>query len=640
MKELGSPHSSPEVDAERLRHFVASVSDYAIYMLSTSGIVTSWNAGAVRFKGYTETEIVGRHFSCFYTAEDQAQGRPSRALDTAVRNGRFEDEGWRVRKDGSRFWASIVIDAIRDDNGVLLGFTKITRDVTDRKRASEALHASEEQFRILIQGVTDYAIYMLSTEGVITNWNLGARRIKGYDAPEVVDTHFSRFYTEADQASRLPAIALETARIEGRFESEGWRVRKDGSQFWAHVVIDPIRNELGELIGFAKITQDVTGRRESALALEKTQSALFQAQKLESIGKLTGGVAHDFNNLLSVIINGITVLRMNGIGLQNESILEGIEGAAVRGATLVRQLLTFARQQPLKRKRGNINEIIRAFEGVLRKASRDSLRLNFQLHAGLPDLMIDESQFEAALLNLLVNAQYATPDGGAITVTTKVVALADAELGALPAGRYVAVSVADTGSGMPQDVLARATEPFFTTKPTGEGTGLGLSQVHGFIQQSNGDIAIESVAGSGTTIRIYLPVMDDAEAGAQPRDQSQRETALLVDDQADVLEMARQLFQHFGYTVFTAQSGEAAMEILHQFPSIQLLFTDVVMPGMNGVELGAKARALIPGIKVVLASGYTGLADLNSGGATLDDFEFVSKPYQVSEVIKSLRHAN
>src|SRR5687768_13979064 len=246
--ELMTAHT----EAKRYRLLVESISDYAIYMLDPGGSITTWNAGAERFKGYTADEIIGQHFSRFYTEEDQSSNLPARALQTALGEGRFEDEGWRLRKDGRRFWASVVIDPIWDDEGALVGFAKITRDITERKEAAEALHATEEQFRLLVQSVTDYAIYMLSPDGVITNWNVGAVRIKGYQHAEAIGTHFSQFYTAEDRVAGLPMAALKTAAKEGRFEGEGWRIRKDGSRFWANVVIDPIRNALGVLIGYAK----------------------------------------------------------------------------------------------------------------------------------------------------------------------------------------------------------------------------------------------------------------------------------------------------------------------------------------------------------------------------------------------------
>lgn len=267
MNNKNSPSGDALDNEGRFQLLVAGVSDYAIYMLDPEGYVSSWNTGAQRFKGYLAHEIIGRHFSTFYTDEDRAAGVPARALRTALDEGKFEAEGWRVRKDGTRFWASVVIDPIRNDAGELLGFGKVTRDITERKAAQEALRESEERFRLLVQGVTDYAIYMLSPAGNITNWNSGAERIKGYTHDEVVGTHFSRFYTEEDRAAAAPAHALATAAREKRFEKEGWRVRKDGSRFWANVVIDAIHDEQGTLIGFAKVTRDITEKKRAEEAL-------------------------------------------------------------------------------------------------------------------------------------------------------------------------------------------------------------------------------------------------------------------------------------------------------------------------------------------------------------------------------------
>jgi len=525
----------PTAEAERFRLFVASVTDYAIYMLSPEGIVITWNAGAQRFKGYTAEEIIGHHFSRFYTQEDQAKGMPAHALHTAQQEGKFETEGWRVRKDGSLFWANVVIDPIYDSEGTLVGFAKITRDITDRKKAAEALHASEERFRLLVQGVTDYAIYMLSPIGEITNWNAGAERIKGFKQDEVVGSNFSRFYTEEDRTQGMPLRALSTAASEGRYESEGWRMRKDGSRFWAHVVIDPIKNEMGELIGFAKVTRDITERRNASLALEKAQEALFQSQKMEAIGKLTGGVAHDFNNLLSVIVNGIEIIRREITSDMGIKVLDSMTRAVTRGENLTRQLLSFARQQPLVHEKHNLNRVINSFESVLRRANRGSVMFDISLAPSLPTVMVDAAQFEAALLNLIVNARDATPDGGSISLQTEVVTLQKAEINQLPAGKYVKVTLTDTGQGMSPEVASHAVEPFFTTKPPGRGTGLGLSQVYGFVQQSKGDLVIKSTLGQGTRISFFLPALDD-NSDVQESSVEPNELALVVDDQPDVLD--------------------------------------------------------------------------------------------------------
>lgn len=632
---MTTPPTFPyQVDADYFRQLVASVTDYAIYMLSADGIVNTWNAGAQRFKGYAPEEIIGRHFSSFYTAEDKAKGVPARALATARTEGRFEDEGWRVRKDGSHFWASVVIDPIIAPDGKLIGFAKITRDITERKRASEALHASEERFRLLVQGVTDYAIYMLSPSGEITNWNAGARHIKGFDEGEVIGSNFSRFYIEEDRARGLPMLALATALRDGRFENEGWRMRKDGSRFWAHVVIDPIRNQLGELIGFAKVTRDITERREAAQTLAKAAEALFQSQKLEAIGKLTGGVAHDFNNLLSVISNGLTVLKFKLVDPDDTRVLDAMERAAARGATLTQQLLTFARQQPLKQDNYNLNDVIGSFEAVLRRAVRGSVRFDLQLGADLPLVLVDAPQVEAAVLNLIVNARDATPDGGSISLSTGVSKVAAGQVGNLAAGTYVTISVEDSGEGMSADVIARAVEPFFTTKPVGKGTGLGLSHVYGLMQQSRGDLLITSTPGEGTCVSLYFPALaSSAEVAAGDEG---REKALIVDDQVDVLDMAAELFRALGYEVLAANSGAEALAILQRTPGIDVLFSDVVMPGMSGIELGNQARRMFPAMKIILASGYAASALKDQVGGA-DDFQIISKPYSMAQILRQLR---
>lgn len=620
---------TPSDEAERLRIFISRITDYAIYMLTPEGTVASWNAGAQRFKGYTADEIIGQHFSRFYTDQDRAAGIPEKALQQARDTGKFEAEGWRVRKDGTQFWANVVIDPIRDEGGELIGFAKITRDISDKRATQEALRESEQRFRMLVQGVTDYAIYMLSPTGEITNWNAGARRIKQYEHHEVTGTHFSRFYTEEDRASGKPARALAEATERGRFEAEGWRVRKDGTKFWAHVVIDPIRNDDGELVGFAKITRDITERQQAAQALEKAREVLFQSQKLEAIGKLTGGVAHDFNNLLSVITNGLDLLRGATKDSGGLHLIDSMEKAALRGAALTNQLLTFARQQPVTPEPRELNRVILGFESVLRRATRSSVRFEIDVAGELPAVMIDMALFETALLNLVVNANDATLDGGSIRVTTHVSEVGAAEVGSLPKGRYVVVCVQDTGSGMTPEVIARAVEPFFTTKPVGKGTGLGLSQVYGMVQQFGGDLKITSQPAQGSTVALYFPASDQqaiAEEAPPPSDK-----VLIVDDQPDVLDMATEMFRTLGFHVITANSGRQALEILQRTRDIHLLFTDVVMPGLSGVELGKQAQAISPNTRVLLTSGYTAPA------GSLKGFEFLPKPYRIADILKKLR---
>ncbi len=353
---------------DRYRLLIDSVTDYAIYMLDASGTVVSWNAGARRFKGYEEAEILGQHFSRFYTAEDRSAGMPQRTLEQAAA-GRFEGEGWRVRKDGSRFWCHVVVDPMRAPDGSLIGFAKITRDLTERKLAEESLKQSEQQFRLLVQSVTDYAIYMLDPTGIITNWNAGAQRIKGYRPDEVIGQHYSMFFTEEDRQRGAPQRGLAAALRDGRFESQGWRVRKDGSRFWANVVVDPIRSESGVLLGFAKVTRDITESVEAQRALEKAREALFQSQKMESLGRLTGGIAHDFNNLLMAVLGGLELVRRRVDGDPRlVPLLDNAIQGAERGVSLSQRMLAFARRQELHLELVDVPALVRGMADLLRQS--------------------------------------------------------------------------------------------------------------------------------------------------------------------------------------------------------------------------------------------------------------------------------
>lgn len=622
-------------DEERFRTLVSAINDYAIYMLDPTGRVVSWNAGAQRFKGYEAHEIIGQHFSRFYTPEDLSTNLPEKALRIAAQEGKYESEGWRMRKDGTRFWASVVIDPVFQ-NGELIGFAKVTRDITDRAMAAEALRRSEQQFSLLVQGVTDYAIYMLDTSGLITSWNSGAQHIKGYSANEVLGTHFSRFYTEEDQKAGIPGKALTIAREKGRYEQEGWRIRKNGSRFYAHVIIDAIRDEKGVLVGFAKITRDITEQRQASESLQKANAALFQSQKMEALGKLTGGIAHDFNNLLGVISSGIDMLQLQARG--DSRTLDSMRRAVERGAELTQHLLSFARQQPLQSKKCDLNELITGFESVLRRAGNSSIHFDFRLQEELPPSMIDPTRFQTTLLNLVVNARDAMPNGGNITISTYGTRLDEQEIGTLPAGAYTKVVVSDTGSGMTPDIVARVFEPFFTTKEVGKGTGLGLSQVYGFITQSGGDIVVASTPGEGTQFTMYLPVAEGTATTHNDREE-QLEKVLIVEDDADLLEVAAELFRIIGYAVYTAGSAHDALDVLERHNDIGILFSDVMMPnGMSGIELARLVRTRYPQIRTILASGYA-LPALKSEHADLDDFLFINKPYQLSDVAKKLRQA-
>ena len=410
----GLEHGSDITEGERFRLPVGSVTDYAILLLDEAGQVASWNPGAERSRGYSEREIVGQPSSRFFTDEDRAAGMPERALRVAATEGHFEFEGWHVRKDGTRFWAHTVIDPIRNDTGKPMGFAMITHDLAVRKQTQEALRRSEERFRLLVQSVTDYAIYMLDAHGYVTNWNAGAMRIKGYAPEDIIGQHFSRFYTEEDRIAGLPELGLATAAREGRFEAEGWRVRNDGSRFWAHAIIDAIRDDDGRLLGFAKVTRDITERREAQLALEQAREAFFQAQKMEAIGKLTGGVAHDFNNLLAAVLGSLDLARKrlpaesDALRFINNAIM-----AAERGATLTQRMLAFARKQELKLEAVDTAALVHNMAELLQRTLGAQVTVDTCFPSTLPTVLADPVQLELAIINLAVNARDAMRGAGA-----------------------------------------------------------------------------------------------------------------------------------------------------------------------------------------------------------------------------------
>jgi PAS domain S-box-containing protein len=620
-------------DSERrFRRLVESVVDYAIYMLDPSGIVTSWNPGGERLKGYTADEIVGQHFSRFYTKEDRAAGVPARALDIAALEERHESEGWRVRKDGSRFWALVVIDAIRDSSGRLEGFAKVTRDISERRAAQEALRESEGQLRRLVESVSDYALFMLDPNGIVTSWNSGARRIKGYTAEEVIGLHFSRFYTEQDRAAGLPARALHTAMTEGRYEAEGWRVRKDGGMFWANAVLDPIRDEAGQLIGFAKITRDITERRNAEISLQAAQAQRAHSQKMDALGQLTGGVAHDFNNLLMIVSGNIHTLKKR-IGTDDARVtraIEAIEQASRRGEALTRQLLTFSRRQNFDPTVLRIDERIEGFRAMMTSLIGAAIRLMDRIDAMTWPVKVDANELELALVNILLNARDAMPGGGSIVITTENCVLAPGDTPAGLAGEFVALRIVDTGCGIAPDVLPKVFDPFFSTKQVNKGTGLGLSQVHGFAHQSGGTVTITSELGKGTTVTMYFPRCREAAAGSAEQPAAERACGgrvLVVEDNPDVAEVTISMLRELGYAVASASDAAMALQMLDA-QNFDLVVSDIVMPGvMDGVALAREARRRRPDLPILLVTGYAQTLGKQDG-----EFPILRKPFDLPEL--------
>jgi PAS domain S-box-containing protein len=598
------------------RTLIDSITDYAIYMLDENGIVTSWNAGARRFKGYEASEAIGQHFSRFYTEADQKRDLPALALKAARENQRFEDEGWRVRKDGTRFWVNVVIDPIYDAYGKLVGYAKVTRDLTERKHAEDVLRNSEQQFRLLVEGVTDYAIYMLDPKGFVSSWNTGAQRIKQYSTSEILGSHFSRFYGEEDRKNQEPEKGLETARREGRFEKEGWRYRKDGTKFWANVVIDAIRSNDGELIGFAKITRDMTDRKLAQDQLERAREAMAQSQKMEAIGQLTGGVAHDFNNLLMAVLGSLELIRRR---LPEDPKLKlllnnAFEGAR-RGVSLSQRMLSFARRQELQLTAVDLQALVSGMSEILDRSLGPMMTIETDIPVGLPCVKADANQLETALLNLTVNSRDAMPEGGVIKISARLVSTPPMMGSKALNGECIVLTVSDTGEGMDPATLSRAMEPFFTTKGIGKGTGLGLSMVHGITEQLGGRLQVESQQGKGTAVELWLPLAQGevltpvipTEALAIPGLDKKSLVIVIVDDDKLVLTNTKAMLEDFGHMVIDAMSGADALDVIRRAPHVDLVITDQAMPQMTGMQLAAAIKVDWPELPILLVSGYAEL---------------------------------
>ena len=775
---------------------IKAVKDYAIFMLDPAGIIVSWNAGAERIKGYTAEEIIGQHFSRFYTEMDRQQGNPQKGLELAAQAGRCEAEGWRIRKDGSKFWANVVITSMRDRSGTLYGFAKVTRDLTERKQAenelrashdelerrvrertadlqrlNETLRASEERFRLMIEGVKDYAIFTLDSEGRVTSWNKGAEHIYGYASEEIIGQHRSLFFAPEDVASGLPMWELREAVVKGQFSEEAWRVRRDGTRFWANGTMTALRDEAGELRGFLKIVRDLTERkliedelrkvtnvlqlRDRAIravsqgilitdphqpdnpiiyaspgverltgysvnevigrncrflqgkdtdpdAVAQVRSAIREgkpcevellnyrkngtpfwnqllispvhdeaghlthfvgiqtdvtarrhlemqfrhSQKMEAFGQLAGGVAHDFNNLLTIISGYSEILLMSLPSNDSKrASVKAISEAGERAAGLTRQLLSFSRQTVLEPQVLDLNEVVKEAEKMLRRLIGEDILLTAVLDPRIWPVKVDPGQFGQVLMNLAVNARDAMPEGGKLTIETKNVELDVAYINThmeVRAGRYVLLTVSDTGTGMTPEVKARIFEPFYTTKGVGKGTGLGLSVVHGIIKQSNGVVGVYSELGVGTTFKVYLPAVEaEIAAPADALDPMNvgrgNETVLLVEDEDGVREIAQLALQTQGYKVLSAANGKQAMRVVSKHTGgIDILVTDAVMPEMSGRQLAEALRPQLPQMKVLYLSGYTDDAVVRHG-ILQAEVAFLQKPYTPMVLLRKVR---
>src|SRR5262245_29235064 len=506
------------------------------------------------------------------------------------------------------------------------------------EREAAALRESEERFRLLVNGVTDHAIYMLDLDGHVANWNSGAERIHGFTANEVVGSHFSRLYIDEDKRADLPGHALKAALATGKFEQEGWCLRKDGRRFWANVIIDPVSNERGDVVGFARVTRDITERMHARKALDEAQAALAQSQKMEAIGHLTGGVAHDFNNLLMAVLSSLDLLRrrLSNADPAVTRLIGNAKEGAQRGVALTQRMLAFARRQDLKPAAVDLPDLVRGMSELLKKSVDPTVRIEMHFPLGLPKANVDPNQLELALLNLVVNARDAMSDRGTITIAA-LEELGGADTG-LPAGRYVSLSIADTGHGMDEQTLRRAHEPFFTTKGVGKGTGLGLSMVQGLAEQSSGRLVLKSRVGEGTVAEIWLPVAEEAPEVVKPkpawrmaRPITRSLSVLAVDDDSLILENTAAMLEDLGHRVIRATSGERALQKMHTLDSLDVVLTDQGMPEMTGIQLVERIHAERPGMPIVLVTGYT---DVPTGSHP--QVRRLNKPYDQLALARAL----
>ncbi len=494
------------------------------------------------------------------------------------------------------------------------------------------------RYRLLLEAVTDYAIYMLDEAGVVSSWNPGAKRFKGYEEAEILGEHFSRFYADEDRRRGLPELALQTAAREGRFEGEGWRIRKDGSRFWAHVVIDPIRDPAGGVVGYAKITRDLTERMQSQQALEHAREALFQSQKMDALGQLTGGVAHDFNNLLTAILGSLELaLKRLPEDPKVRMLIDNAIQGAQRGASLTQRMLAFARRQDLKTEAVDAPALVRGMAELLQRSLGPSTRIETHFPLTMGRVQADANQLEMALMNLVVNARDAMPAGGAIVLAGREETVSPGQVHPLPPGAYVCLSVTDQGEGMDESVLARAMEPFFTTKGAGKGTGLGLSMIHGMAEQSGGRFILKSRKGEGATAELWLPAAAaDGAPIAAPREPEaiaavRPLVVLAVDDDSLVLLNTAAMLEDLGHTVLEAASGAEALDLLRREGSVDLVIADYAMPHMTGTQLAESIRADWPGLPILLATGY---AELPPG--TKSDLPRLPKPYRQEDLARAI----
>jgi PAS domain S-box-containing protein len=558
----------------------------------------------------------------------------------------YQAVAWKLELERGP-WIAAIAGAVIAVSLMVGGVMRTLTAHREALRLSAAKRSDEDQLRALVEGVADHALYMLDTRGYVTTWNAGAQRIKGYTADQIVGQHFSRFFTEEDQKAGVPERALDVAARHGKYESEGWRVRGDGTRFYSRAVVTALYDSQQKLTGFLKITRDVTEKVQQEEALEQARAALAQSQKMEALGQLTGGMAHDFNNILHVIKNSVELLQTR-LGREDPLVVRFLDAAkrnVDRAASVTQRLLAFARQQPLNPVVVSPNKLVQSMADLVRHAVGEGVAVETVFSSGLWSVSVDTNQLETALLNLTINSRDAMQRVGKLTIETANAFLDEtyaAEHAEVIAGQYVMIAVSDTGSGMSKEVAARAFDPFFTTKSDGQGTGLGLSQVFGFVKQSGGHVKIYSEPGEGTTVKLYLPRFSAnlAVAATEPlavNESAKGESILVVEDHEDVRTFAVEMLTSLGYRVSGTADGPTALRALGQIGHIDLLFTDVGLPnGMNGRQLAEEARRLQPDLRVLFTTAYARNAIVHHG--RLDaGVDLLLKPYTQLDLARKVR---
>jgi len=643
---------------ERFRLLVESVRDYAIFMLDTEGHVLTWNAGAERFKGYRAAEIVGSHFSRFYPPEALARGLPGHELEMAQRVGSFEDEGWRVRKDGSLFWANVVITAMRDVTGALIGYSKVTRDLTQRRGHEEALRQSEERFRLLVEGVDEYAIFMLDVNGKVATWNVGAQRIKGYTADEIVGRHFSVFYPQEARDSGWPEHELQQASEKGSFTDIGWRVRKDGTTLWASVTITALRDATGRLVGYAKLTRDLTEtRRVEAIELAGEQrehlldaerSARMAAQRATRVkDEFLATLSHELRTPLSAILGWTQILlkgHVTGPSDQQRAI-EVIDRNARAQVRLIDDLLDLSRIMTgkirLDLQQISMPEVVqKAIDSALPLAQAKDIRVRALLDPSPTMVSADVGRLQQVVWNLLTNAIKFTPEGGQVQVLLQRV------------NSHIELSVADTGIGIPANFLPLVFDRFSqrdsSSTRTHGGLGLGLAICKQLVELHGGSIRVVSPGdGKGSTFFVELPVSlirgedgrdhpsVEADAGeliALPKLEGVH--AFAIDDEPDGRELLKRVLEDQGAVVTSfASAGDALIALKTSRPSV--IVSDVGMPGMDGYQMIRSLRATESRDSRVPALALTAFARAEDRKRSLvAGFQaHLAKPFDVTELV-------